>query len=356
VLFLFRFVLVRPHHLSIILALVVLWAAVRGRLVILAAASAIYPWAYVAFWQLPLLLLIASETARFLSGERVRWKPAAAVIGGIALGLALHPNAMNLLGVNWMHMVDILFKQGWGGERVGFELGGEFDPYPLPAWVQGLLFSVLMTITAVIYAWRNRRHDLMTLAFGLAALGFCTLTIKSARFAEYFVPFSDSAMALASRSVKWRYLPHTIIGISIAWMALVQPHILSDLSKRPNDMPPRIETFLRQQIPIGAQVFTTDWDHTGWLMLALPDRRFIVGLDPTFFYLKDPELYRLWYKICREAPVARPRPSGAASGHATYWASIYRGRANYSASLVQNVASVHFSSRIYGSYSTWASL
>ncbi|HTP04389.1 MAG TPA: hypothetical protein VMM54_04460 [Nitrospirota bacterium] len=301
VLFLFRFVLVRPHHLSIILALVVLWAAVRGRLVILAAASAIYPWAYVAFWQIPLLLLIASETARFLSGERVRWKPAAAVIGGIALGVALHPNAVNLLGVNWMHMVDVLFKQGWG-ERVGFELGGEFEPYPLPAWVQGLLFSVLMTMTAVIYAWRNRRHDLMTLAFGLAALGFCTLTIKSARFAEYFVPFSASAMALTSRSIKWRYLPHTIIGISIAWMALVQPHILSDLSKRPNDMPPRIETFLRQQIPVGAQVFTTDWDHTGWLMLALPDRRFIVGLDPTFFYLKDPELYRLWYKICREAP------------------------------------------------------
>jgi hypothetical protein len=36
-------------------------------------------------------------------------------------------------------------------------------------------------------------------------------------------------------------------------------------------------------------------------MLALPDWRFIVGLDPTFFFLKDPELYRLWYKICREA-------------------------------------------------------
>ena len=67
-------------------------------------------------------------------------------------------------------------------------------------------------------------------------------------------------------------------------------------------MPPRIATFLQQQIPAGAQVFTTDWDHTGWLMLTLPDRRFIVGLDPTFFYLKDPELYRLWYRICREAP------------------------------------------------------
>jgi hypothetical protein len=301
VLFLFRFVLVRPHQLSIFLAFIVLWAAVRGRLAILAAASAVYPWAYVAFWQIPLLLLIAAETTRFLSGEKVQWKPSVVVAVGIAVGLAIHPNAANLLSVNWMQMVDVLFKQSWG-KRVGFELGGEFNPYPLPAWVQGLLFSVLMTITAIIYAWRNRREDMVTLAFALVALGFCTLTIKTARFAEYFVPFSTAAMALAARKIRWRYLPQIIMGVSIAWMALVQPDILSNLSKRPNDMPPRIATFLQQQIPTGAQVFTTDWDHTGWLMQTLPDRRFIVGLDPTFFYLKDPELYRLWYRICREAP------------------------------------------------------
>ena len=67
-------------------------------------------------------------------------------------------------------------------------------------------------------------------------------------------------------------------------------------------MPPPIATFLRQQIPPGAQVFNTDWDYAGWLMLTLPDRRFIVALDPTFLYKKDPELYRLWFLICHEAP------------------------------------------------------
>jgi len=301
VLFLFRFVLVRPHQLSIILALVVLWTAARGRLMILAVASAIYPWAYVAFWQIPFLLLIAVETARFLSGDRVQWKPAAVVAVGIAAGLLIHPNAVNLLGVNWMHMVDLFFKKSWG-EQAGFDLGAELNPYPLPAWVQGLLFSVLMTITAIIYAWRNRRTDMISLAFAFAALGFCVLTIKSARFAEYFVPFSAAAMALTFRSIRWRYLPHLTIGVSIAWMAWVQPNVLSDLSRRPNEMPPRIATLLQQQIPAGAQVFTTDWDHTGWLMLTLPDRRFIVALDPTFFYMKDHDLYQLWYRICREAP------------------------------------------------------
>lgn len=35
-------------------------------------------------------------------------------------------------------------------------------------------------------------------------------------------------------------------------------------------------------------------------MLALPDRRFIVALDPTLFLVRDPELYRLWYRLPRD--------------------------------------------------------
>ncbi|HUI46886.1 MAG TPA: hypothetical protein VL122_12985, partial [Nitrospirota bacterium] len=59
---------------------------------------------------------------------------------------------------------------------------------------------------------------------------------------------------------------------------------------------------LQKLIPPGSQIFTTEWGYTGELMLALPERRFIVALDPTFFYMKDPTLYRLWYSLPREAP------------------------------------------------------
>jgi hypothetical protein len=74
------------------------------------------------------------------------------------------------------------------------------------------------------------------------------------------------------------------------------------LAKRGVDIEPWIAAELQRHIPLGAQVFTTEWLITGPLMLALPDRRFIVALDPTFFYKKDPELYNLWYRISRDAP------------------------------------------------------
>jgi hypothetical protein len=299
--FIDRFMLVRPHLLSITLALVLLWAAVRGRYMMLAAVSVLYPWAYVAFWQLPGLLLIAAETARFLSEGRVSWKPAAVAAAGIATGVAIHPNTANLLAINWIHMADILFRNSWMG-RPGFDLGTELNALPAAAWIGGLGANVLMTVIAISLAWRNRRIDVAPLAFSFAALGFCLLTVRSGRFAEYFVPFAVAAAGLAARPVAWRFFSPALISASAVLTLWIGGGFFVELTNRPNDMPANVASSLQMLIPKAAQVFTTDWSHTGWLLLTLPDRRFMVALDPTLFFRKDPQLYDLWYRICHEAP------------------------------------------------------
>ncbi|MDH3327732.1 MAG: hypothetical protein OEM01_00685 [Desulfobulbaceae bacterium] len=299
--FIIRFVVVRPHLLSISVALVFLWAAVRGRFKILAVVSAIYPWLYIAFWQLAVLLLIAAETARFLAGRKLQWKPAVIVAAGIAIGVLIHPNAENLFAYNWLVMTEVLFKGGWLA-REGFDLGKELAPYPLIGWLKGLSISVLLIFAAAIYAWRNRREEVVPLAFTLAALGFCILTIKSARFAEYFVPFSAAAMALSSRWIKWRFLAPAVVAVSLILTVVVGRPTMVYLSKIQEDIPPALASKFRQFIPKGSQVFTTGWETTGTLMLTLPERYFIVALDPTLFYMKDKELYRLWYRLVHEAP------------------------------------------------------
>jgi hypothetical protein len=301
ILFASRFMLVRPHLLSIALALLFAWAAVRGRLAILAAVSCLYPLTYIAFWQLPCLLLIATEAARFLAREPLRWKPAAVATAGIVAGIAVHPNTANLLNYNWIVMVDVLFRNTWLTE-VGFDMGSELRPLPLGGWVQALSVSVLMTLGAAGYGWRNRHRDIAALAFALAALGFCVLTIRSVRFAEYFVPFATVAFALASRSIAWRFLAPTLVSVSLVYTLLVGYPTYSAWSQETNPMPAEIAASLRQQVPPGSHVFTTNWYSTGLLLLALPDRYFMVALDPTLFYLKDPELYRLWYRITHEPP------------------------------------------------------
>jgi hypothetical protein len=300
--FVFRLGLVRPHLLSISLALIVMWAFARERPYLLAATALLYPLTYVAFWQIPLILILAAEAARLLSGEQFHWKPVAIVIAGIAIGLALHPNTYNLIQINWIHMSDILFQKAWGRQFVN--LGKEFNPYPLVDWGRYLVVVVIMTGGALVLSSRHRKSSSVPLAFALAAVIFGLLTARSLRFIEYFVPFSIIALALATLNVRVRLLPFVLLAVSLLYTFVLGTEPYKNLSfKHKAHIEPEVARFFNQKIPIGSHVFTTGWDYTGNLMLALPERYFVVAADPTLFYKKDPKLYDIWYRIPLGAPI-----------------------------------------------------
>lgn len=296
--FYYRFALVRPHLLSIVLTFVIVWSVSRGRFLMLATASVIYPWAYVA-WHLPVILVCIVETARYLSSERIRFKPLLIALSGVSFGVMLHPNAFNLVRLTWIQIVGVLLEVSWG-KKAGFDLGAEFMFTSLYTWTHGLAICLIMAVAAIYFSWSDRKTDSTALAFALTALAFGLLTFRTHRFLEYFVPYSVAAFAMAMRTRMHRLLPYTILCISLIYTLSLNYESLRDMNRRPDDMPPASLHFLRQAIPAGSQVFTPDWILTGTLMLALPDRYFMVALDPTFFYKKDPELYKLWYTIPRE--------------------------------------------------------
>ncbi|MBT0652299.1 hypothetical protein [Geomobilimonas luticola] len=302
--FVYRFAMVRPHLLSIALALIVLWACARGRLYILACAAVIYPLAYVAFWQIPLILLLATESSRLFTGERLRWKPAVTLLAGIVAGVLLHPNTANLLGINWIHMADILFRNAWG-EKVEFSLGTEFNPFPLSGWCYYLLVALFMAAFALVLAWRERRQDSFPLACAIATMVFGLLTVKSGRFLEYFVPCAVLSLAVTTRHRGKRFIAPVLLGISLLYTLLFGTYpytVLGSLDDKAAYLEPATAEFFAQQVPVGAQVFTTNWDYTGNLMVALPERQFLVAADPTLFYKKDSQLYALWQRLLETAP------------------------------------------------------
>jgi hypothetical protein len=218
------------------------------------------------------------------------------VLGGVLIGLAFHPNAVNLLKLNWIHMINVLFRNAWQSKE-GIELGLEFLPFTLTQWAQWLLVCVLMVATGLVLAWRNRKREITPLAFAFAAIVFGILTARTARFAEYFIPFSVATIALATRSIPWRSIPIIAFCVVIPYTGFELFETLHGIGTKEELIPPALSSRLRQQIPAGAQVFTTEWGLTGMLMLALPDRKFMVALDPTLFLVKDPELYQLWYTL-----------------------------------------------------------
>ena len=301
--FIFRLALVRPHLLSITLALTIMWAYAHGKPRVLALAAFAYPLSYVAFWQIPLILIIAAESARLLAGERIRWRPALIVLGGVSAGVVLHPNTVNLLGINWIHMTDILFQNAWG-KKVEFEnIGKEFSPYSIAEWGNYLVLITVMAGAALVLGLRNRRKDPLPLAFALAAIIFCLLTVRTLRFVEYFVPFAVAALALTARRLNTRLLAPSLLGIALLYLLAFGTGPLKIIASKTAYFEPSLASYFEKNIPVDAQVFTCGWDYTGNLMLALPERRLIVAADPTLFYKKDPNLYSIWRRIPIDAPI-----------------------------------------------------
>ena len=67
--------------------------------------------------------------------------------------------------------------------------------------------------------------------FALAALGFCVLTLRSARFAEYFVPFSVAAFATASRFIAAACARFSRV-VAVGFHCFIYRHTLQPLRKR----------------------------------------------------------------------------------------------------------------------------
>jgi hypothetical protein len=200
----------------------------------------------------------------------------------------------------WIEIGEVLFNQAWRG-AAGLELGNELGPFPLDEWLRYLLGAVATAVVALAIAWRSRPGP-VAIAFLLAALVFGVLTVRSARFAEYFVPFAVIALALGSRYVGWRPLPAVVLGALLCYSLPATVPLLGVLRSRQEWLSPPLAAELRAAIPTGAQVFTCEWGFTGTMMLALPDRRFVVALNPVYFYLANPELYALWFALPRQAP------------------------------------------------------
>ena len=302
--FLYRFSQVRPHLFSIVLAILLVWAYCRRRYLLLYLVALLYPLFYVAFWQIPLLLLLAAEAARLLTGERFDRRVPLLLFAGIVTGTVLHPNTWNLLRINWIHMVDVLFRNAWG-KHVEFNMGEEFEPFSLLEWCRYLLVTAGVAAGVMATVWRGRRESLLVTASAATVLIFFLLTLRTNRFLEYLVPFGVLSLALVAdkKGLRWVLPAYAAVSLCYALVAGI-PLLTYITSPEPRlwQVDGAVREKFAREIPLGAGVFTCGWEYTGTLMVDLPDRNYMVALDPTLMYKRDAGLYDLWYRTLKDAP------------------------------------------------------
>lgn len=328
---LFRMSLAKAGPLAL-LCLFLGWLAVEKRrpwwLALVAAVYVLTHGGWLMLWVVTgvvLTVTVSAEwwqtTARSLIGWVQQWWQTdvrrlwLALIGGTAVGLAIHPHFPANLGFYWQQLVQI----GMVNYQEVARVGGEWKAYTFVDLVTLTpLISALLLVMVVVWAvngWKSK----ISWASVILTIFFLVITLKSRRYVEYYVPtavtFIASVLApyLSAAKIKAAYRQWlklstlSTIGVcvlGIFWLTTTAALVatgwqrnwqFSQSAEHTETQFAAATAWIAQHGQPGDIVFQTDWDEFPQLWYHNSRQYYIVGLDPTFMYLYNPELYG-WYE------------------------------------------------------------
>ncbi|NWG33557.1 MAG: hypothetical protein HXY42_03875 [Chloroflexi bacterium] len=309
--FLYRMSVTRAQSLSLaFLAIGMTWLLERKykHLVIL---SFIYVWLYDAF---PLMLALGFlyVLAVLLSERRLEYKPLLFIAGGIALGMIVNPYFPDNIIFSWNHMLPKLT------DATAVSVGNEWFPYTTQQLLENSLFSLLFFVSGIFaLGLTSCRMDVRTAFALLASLLFGLMLMQARRFVEYFPPFAlifaafawaahfldrQFACRISTPSPFKRILHNAPLLLLSAAVILGASRSIPRAGEAINDSKPYdlyagASQWLVENTPAGSRVFQTDWDDFPRLFFYNTHNTYLIGLDPTYMQLYDPELYDLWVLI-----------------------------------------------------------
>ncbi len=288
----------------------------------------VHSWAGVWFWK-RVFRGSRHALADFLATAEVRLALAAAC--GLLCGLVINPYFPQNLAFYWEQIVQI----GVINYRSRIGVGSEWYPYDLSNLIGGtcgpfVAMLIVIALLAAMMFWDDvvrRRHSAVRsddatarVAFVILTTFFFVMTLRSQRHVEYFVPFFMTTVALFADSLFARLdaralvarlktvlpRPEILVPAFLAyWVAVflyVGARDVQATKDHYDDGLPwtkyeQAANWLRRNTPRGAVVLHSDWDDFPPLFFHDDRNRYVVGLDPTFMYRKDPDKYRTWADI-----------------------------------------------------------
>ncbi len=321
--FLYRMAMTRAPALSLAMLGAGAYLILKRKHVLLLILSFAFVWLYSLF---PLILAfaLAHSVAVYLAERRIELKAFIYSLVGVAAGMVINPYFPKNVTLFWNH-----FRMKTTS-NYPVPVGVEW--YPYETWVMvggsGLAFAIFF-IALIGFDWRRRAEDLKPLFFLIVAAIFLLMALKSRRFIEYWPPFAvvfaaftfNNRIEMLSRISFSRSLDRTLAAVAVAVILLISIAAMeATVFQAREDVKSEQDPFsyqgagewLRAHTPGGAMVFNTDWDDFPMLFYYSPDNAYAAGLDPTYLYDSDAELWKHYERITlgREknpAPIIRER-------------------------------------------------
>lgn len=316
--FTFRLNLVKANSLSLIILFIILFLAYRYKYKWLIFFSWLFVWAYGGFiLSTVIVILLAVVDAIYNKKLKRNIYLILSNISGLALGLLISPYFPKNLLFYWQQVVQI----GLINYRDKIGVGGEWYPYNLTDLITGCsLLTVIAIFCLIIFlVFIKKQNVLSWFGLGLFIIGLLAV-LKSKRYIEYYVPFTaffdiSVISAIFSEYFKkinfnylfnlWikNWLNKLIMFVVVLYCCLVIPTVvISDYQINSRDLRgvlggikfskfQKASEWLKNNSEPGSIVFHSDWDEFPNLFYHNSNNYYIVGLDPTFMYNYNQDLY-----------------------------------------------------------------
>jgi hypothetical protein len=245
----------------------------------------------------------------YLCERRFDFRGAVASLIGIIAGLVINPYFPKNLALLREHL---LMKYS---SEYPVAVGVEWDPYDSWAMlgISAVAFIVFL-VGLVAFEYRRRKLDLKPLFFLIVSVMLLIMTFKARRFIEYWPPFAVlfAAFTISPRleSVNFAWLARTrdrviaaitaavVTAAAILWMGWCVWTSRADVKSEtdPNTYRGASE-WIATNVPAGSMIFNTNWDAFPALFYYNPNYAYVSGLDPTYLYNRDRQLWEVYESI-----------------------------------------------------------
>jgi hypothetical protein len=330
--FYYRMNMAKAPPLTIIYSVIGIYLLFERKYVWLLPLMFVFVWTYSLF---PLLFIAAVIWVLIIAWNerKFEWQPLAYTGGGMILGNIINPYFPQNLG--------LFFEHFWTKFKVNdfaVPVGGEWYPYTaLDLLTHFPIALAAMLLGYILFAPKNGKLPEKATFF----LTFVTILLvsqfRSKRFAEYFPPF-----AILFAAFVWQifWIPSTPqlpddfrreiepfldaekttekqeywgIAKQVAQVALGLFFILlvfynfkgfelgpiqqegMTTTIRNNEANNRYEdamNWIKENVPEGERIFNCNWDDFPKMFYYSTKHAYIYGLDPNYFYSKNPDLYK----------------------------------------------------------------
>ena len=302
----FRLSVLRPHVLSIAFLTFTTGILAKGtfrfRLIATCVLSFCFAWSYSNPHFIVIIPLVFA-LARVKDGEWRELLLPALSLGGVLLGLTIHPQFPNSFIIWKVQSWDALITPMMAGIRLSkpsemlsphFGFNRTVAPLYLIAWVSLMMFIRL----AERKGFRKLEPNLISLT--ILAGGFTVGILVAARSVEYAGPFVAIAFLLMlEHMTRENLFPSPSRGSqeTVACLMAVLSLILGVYSSHyfRKECPqvlvqplPNITEFLRKEAPAGTPVVNLDWSDFPALFYNDQDHLWQWGMDPMFSYAYNP--------------------------------------------------------------------